>query len=162
VSRDRPLFRHSCFVRLGRRSCRSPHEARTLFEIALRLKSDYFEAHNNLAAALLRTPGRTADASAEFESAVRIKPASSEAQYNLGAVLSSVPGRLPEAIQHLERALEISPDFDTEYALASALAHFPGRSLEAQAHLQAALRLRPGAPPRRYNCYGNCPSRHRA
>ena len=40
----------------------------------MRIQPDHAEAHNNLASALARTPGRLPEAIAEFQAVLRIRP----------------------------------------------------------------------------------------
>jgi tetratricopeptide (TPR) repeat protein len=78
----------------------------------LRARPDFAEAHNNLADALVQTPGRASEAIAEYEAAIRFKPDFFQAHFNLGLLLSGLPGRRSEAIGHFASALQIKPDFD--------------------------------------------------
>jgi tetratricopeptide (TPR) repeat protein len=101
-------------------------------------------AHNNLAIALAKIPGRLSEAIAHYEQALRLKPDFAEAHYNLANALAENPGRLPEAIAHYEQALRLKPDYaEAHYNLANALAENPGRLPEAITHFEEALRLKP-------------------
>ena len=71
---------------------------------------DHAEAHNNLANALARMPGRLPEAIAEYQAALRMAPDFAEARVNLGNTLAQSPGRLSEAIAEYEAALKIRPD----------------------------------------------------
>jgi tetratricopeptide (TPR) repeat protein len=127
----------------------SRSEAIAHLRLAVALKPDYADAHNNLGNALAKDPGQRASAVAEFEAALRLQPGMSEAEGNLGLALVGTPGRLSDGIGHLEAALrgnEANPEFaDLHADLAAALARVPGRLEESTAHFEAALRMRPGS-----------------
>jgi len=111
---------------------------------AVRLKPDYFEAHNNLGIALANT-GHWPEAIAEYEAAVRLGPAFSQTHYNLGNAFLHV-GRLAEAIACLEDARELAPDDpNIHYNLGVALAR-ARRPAEAIPAYEEALRLKPDSP----------------
>ncbi len=76
----------------------------------MRIQPDHAEAHNNLASALARTPGRLPEAIAEFQAVLRIRPDLAAIHYNLANTLAQTPGRLPEAITEYEAGLRIRPD----------------------------------------------------
>jgi tetratricopeptide (TPR) repeat protein len=68
------------------------------------------EAHNNLAAALSRIPGRLPEAIAHYQESLRLRPDQGETHYRLGMALLELSGRLPDAIAELEAALRLNPD----------------------------------------------------
>jgi len=108
------------------------------------------EAHNNLGAALLETPGRIPSAIEQFQSALRSRPDYEEARNNLAIAFSRTPGRTADAVAQFELALRLAPDdADAHYNLGTLLARIPGRVPEAIAHLETALRLRPDSAPAR-------------
>ena len=118
-------------------------------ERAVQLKPDYSDAHNNLGNALMKVPGRSAEAIAEFDEALRLDPGMAQAHANLGLALVKSPGSRAEGIKELRAALrgnEDNPDYAQAHAdLGAALAAEPGRRPEAIAEFEAALRLDPGS-----------------
>ena len=59
-------------------------------------------ARYNLAASLMREPGRTAEAQAQLETAVRLQPDLSMAHYNLALLLARQPDQVDRAIAHYQ------------------------------------------------------------
>jgi hypothetical protein len=82
-------------------------EAILCFEQALRLKSDYVDALDNLGATLW-IMGRFADARAKLERALQIEPNNARAITKLGAFLND-EGRIDEALEYYNRALSHAP-----------------------------------------------------
>jgi len=130
-------------------------DAQAQFEIALRIRPDYAEAHYNLGKALALT-GHLPEAIAEYQAALRYPPDYSKAQHeatvhiSLGNVLARISGRLPEAIAEYQAAIRIQPDrADAHYNLGNALAT---ASLEqAIAEWTAAVRIDPELADAHYN-----------
>jgi Flp pilus assembly protein TadD len=69
------------------------------------------DARENLANALVQTPGRLGEAIVEYQKTLRIKPDDAQAHNGLGVALTQTPGRLPEAIAHFQAALRLQPDY---------------------------------------------------
>ena len=84
-------------------------EAIQRYEQALQLQPDFFDAHFNLALALVRV-GRLTDAKIHFDVAVRLRPEHVELHYNIGDWWwrSGDPARAAEEFAH---ALKLNPDF---------------------------------------------------
>lgn len=122
----------------GRRS-----EALAHIETALRLKSDFPEAHLSMGNALLDAPGRLADAINEYRTAARLAPQSERAHLNLGNALLQA-GRVEEAILELREALRIDPaNAEAHNDLGNALTQVPGRLPEAIDQYHLALGTNP-------------------
>ena len=66
---------------------------------------------DDLANALLQTPGRLGEATVEYQKTLRLKPDDAQAHNGLGVALAQTPGRLPEAIAHFQAALRLQPDY---------------------------------------------------
>ena len=115
-----------------------------LWQHTLRVTSNNYRAHNNLAQAL-SAMGRSEEASSHYQAALRINPDSVEAHSGIGAVLGQA-GRQEDAIAHYRHALRVSPaDAIARANLGAALAE-QGKVGEAEAHLRAALETAPDLP----------------
>jgi tetratricopeptide (TPR) repeat protein len=82
-------------------------EAIRHYKEALRLKSEYPEAHTNYAN-LLADRGHLDEAIYNYQEAIRLRPDFAEAHNNLGTVLIS-QGKLDQAIEQITQALRIKP-----------------------------------------------------
>jgi tetratricopeptide (TPR) repeat protein len=119
-------------------------EAIAEYREALRLKSDFETAHNNLGITL-HDQGKFDEAIAEFREALRLKPDDAKAHHNLSLDLKA-KGRLDDAIAELREELRLEPDYaDAHSDLGEALRDV-GRLDEAIAECQEAVRLRKGLP----------------
>jgi len=119
----------------------NPEEAMQHFEQALRLKFDYFDAHNNLGFALIQAH-RPEEARAHIEQALRLKPYIPEANYNMGTVLSQI-GQPQEALEYYTLTVRLKPEFtEAHHDLAVVLAQ-TGHLPEAIQEYRQALSLRP-------------------
>ncbi|HUJ44531.1 MAG TPA: tetratricopeptide repeat protein [Opitutaceae bacterium] len=124
-------------------------EAAARYQIALRFKPAYVEAHSNLGNAW-RQLGRIPEAIAECRAALRLDPTYVKAHNNLGNALLD-EGRMPEAIAEYQQALRLSPDdAGAHYNYGVALFR-AGRIPEAIAHYEAALRSAPEDADAHYN-----------
>jgi predicted O-linked N-acetylglucosamine transferase (SPINDLY family) len=109
--------------------------------MALALRPDYAEAHNNLGTAL-RASGNLEEAVTAYRRAVELKPTYFEAHNNLGNALRDL-GKLEEAIVACRMALTLQPKYAEAHAnLGNALSD-QGKLEEAVAAYQKALELKP-------------------
>jgi protein O-GlcNAc transferase len=135
-----------------------------LYDVALALAPDYFEAFNNRGNAL-RELGRLEDALESFDAAVKLNPRYAEAHMNRGIVLAALK-RHEEALTSYGKAIELNSaiaqaynnrgnslqalnrpddaltDFDTAISLSPALADAfvnRGNTLKALSRLEDAL-----------------------
>ncbi len=123
-------------------------EAARAHEEALKLKPDFFAAHNALGAIALDKQDFDG-AIAAFQAALQAKPAFSDAHYNLGRALIA-KGDLDGASKALEEALRLAPeDVDALFALAQ-LEFKRGELDKAIAHAAAAAKLKPEDPAVRF------------
>ena len=119
-------------------------EAIVEFQMALRLKPDYAEPHNNLGNIYAALPGRSGEAIAQFQEALRLKPDSAVVHFNLGNQWLKEPGRINDAIAQYREAVRLNPGYIAARTnLGTALAGLPGRLDEAIAEYQEVLRLDP-------------------
>jgi tetratricopeptide (TPR) repeat protein len=133
---------------------------------ALRLKSDYPEAHINLAL-VLDEQGRFQEAIAHFTEALRIDPKCAKAHANWAMVLTR-KGLLREAEKHYSEALRINPEDAEVHNNLGVNLYTEGRFQEAMSHYSEALRIRPGYADARRNLaslqrfMGQTPGEHSA
>jgi tetratricopeptide (TPR) repeat protein len=108
---------------------------------AVRLKPDYFEAHNNLGVALNHL-GQMEAAADSYRRAVELRPDFMDGHNNLGVLLSTQQ-RFAEAVTAYEKAIRLQPNFPKAHNnLGTALAAL-GRIEEALACYQQAIALDP-------------------
>jgi len=108
---------------------------------ALRLRSEYPEAHNNLGSLLSET-GHLPDAIEHYVRAIRLKPGYADAYNNLGNALTGL-GRTTEAIEQFELALRFKPTHADAHNNLSVVLAQTGQLAEAAEHLRQAVRIRP-------------------
>jgi Flp pilus assembly protein TadD len=125
------------------------HDSVSLFEHALAVTHDNFQAHHNLGTALAEA-GRTADAVQQFEETLRIRPDHFMAQGNLGLAFMSM-GENEKALAKFNYVLSVTPrDYRAHNNMASALMNL-GRLDEAIAHFRQALEIAPNHPALKAN-----------
>ena len=116
-----------------------------LWQHTLRVTSNNYRAHNNLAQALA-AEGKSTDALSHYQAALGINPDSVEAHTGIAGVLATT-GRLEDAVAHYRRALQIRPDDTTARVnLGAALAE-QKKFVEAEAQLRAVLEAAPDLAP---------------
>jgi len=108
---------------------------------ALRLRPDYPEAHNNLAA-LLKFQGDEDAAAEHYRQALALRPDYPEAHYNYSVLLQSM-GSFVGAAEHYRQSLSLRPDYvDAHYGYANLL-RTGGELDQSEHHYLEAIRLRP-------------------
>ena len=108
---------------------------------ALRLKSDYVEAHVNLGL-VLDEQGRFQETIRHFSEALRIDPKCAKAHAYWAMVLTR-KGLLREAEKHYSEALRINPEDAEVHNNLGVTLYGEGRFQEAMRHYSEALRIRP-------------------
>ncbi len=119
------------------------------YEIAIRLKPDYPEAHNNLGIAY-HINGRTDKSIEHFKIALQISPNFPEARSNIGAAYQS-NGLIDKAIEHYMAALKLNPNNPAAHNNLGRAYYDKGLPDKAIEHYQIALKLRPDFPEAREN-----------
>ena len=113
----------------------------SLFEYTLKVTSNNYLAHNNLANAL----GQSQNYDAAIEhclEAIRIRPKYFRAHYNLGMAFYH-KGDMDKAVSHWSRVLQLKPDFpETNYNIAIALLK-QNKTDQAIEHLEKEIELNP-------------------
>lgn len=117
--------------------------AETAYRTAIHLKSDFFEAYENLGC-LLAGQQRYADALPHLTRAQSLRQNDPTALANLGDTLKQL-GRVDEAIAVLERAVALQPANATAHANLGGAYREQGRLAESIASLRRAVELNPAA-----------------
>ncbi len=124
-------------------------EAISLYQKALELDSNYAEAHNNLAMALLQK-GQVDEAVTHSKNAMELKPGFAEATNNLGNALFQ-RGQVDEAIICFKNALKLKPNFALAHNnLGIAYLHM-GHVDKALFYCQSAVELNSDSEEAHYN-----------
>jgi len=118
---------------------------------AIRLRSNYPEAHNNLGVAL-KAKGEAETAKIHYQEAIRLWPRYPEAHYNL-AILLEVTGDLTGAAAHYGEAIRRRPDYVDAWLRYAGLLDSTGDRIGAEQHYQEILQFRP-AFAEAHNNYG--------
>ena len=116
-------------------------EAIDHYRLAVQIKPNYADPHNNWGVALAQQ-GKPAEAADHYRQALQIKSDSAEAHTNWGLALVA-QGKLAEAIDHYRQALGIRPDsveVHTNWGRALAA---QGKLAEAIDHYRQALQIKP-------------------
>ncbi len=124
--------------------------AATLWRDAATKRPQNARAHQELALALAKVPGRAEESLAEFREAVRLEPNYPSALNNYATTLLDL-GRLADAEKIFTETLQRKPDLaEAHLGLGNALAN-QGRLAEAGVHFAEAARLKPGLLMARVN-----------
>jgi tetratricopeptide (TPR) repeat protein len=111
------------------------------YQAAIRLKSDYTEAHYSIGV-ILAKQGKLSEGIAHFQTALQIDPNNYEAHNNLGVALL-VRGNLDRAVDHLKKALQLAPDNPAAHNNLGKALQLKENLQAAVEHFNAALRLDP-------------------
>jgi len=120
-----------------------------LYDVAVALAPDYFEAWNNRGNAL-RDAGRAADAVASFDEAIRLNPAYAEAHMNRGIALDLLR-RHEEALASYGKAVQLKLDRAELYNNRGNTLQALNRPQDALADYDKAIALNPGLPDAHVN-----------
>src|SRR5207249_6321 len=124
-------------------------EAIDHYRLAVQIKPNYADPHNNWGVALAQQ-GKPAEAADHYRQALQIKSDSAEAHTNWGLALVA-QGKLAEAIDHYRQALQIRPDsVEVHNNWANALAA-QGKLAAAIDHYRQALQIRPDSAEAHHN-----------
>lgn len=113
-----------------------------LYDVAIALAPDYFEAWNNRGNAL-RELGRLADALASFDAALQLNPAYAEAHMNRGIALASLKHH-DEALSSYGTAIRLNPGRAETYNNRGNTLQALNRPDDALADFDKAIALNPG------------------
>jgi Flp pilus assembly protein TadD len=116
-------------------------EAITNYFKAIQLRSDYSEAHNNLAATFL-TLGQTDKAVAHYSEAVGLRPNWAKGHENLADALLQHEN-ISKAYEEYERAIQLDPNLANAHKNLGDLLMRQGRSSQAIEHYRRTLRIKP-------------------
>ena len=123
----------------------SRHEdALATFDLAIKHKGRFAEAHNNRGGVLVALQ-RYGEALESFDRAIAIKPDYAEAVYNRGNALHKL-GRNAEALQSFERAIALRPSYAKAHANHGVVLDALGRTADALASYDRALELHKDLP----------------
>lgn len=111
------------------------------FKKALKLNSNYLEAHYNLGVTL-RVLGHTEEAIKSYEDALSIKNEYPDAHYNLGNAFLSLK-KFDSAIKHFESAIYFNPKNSQAYNNLGLAYKQLGKDLEAGINFDKALIIKP-------------------
>ena len=116
-------------------------EAREYYQMALRYKPGFPEAHFFLGNAL-DEEGRLDEAVAEYQKALWFRPTQEQTHIFLGIALGKQK-KYDEAIAHYNAALKLNPDSAVTHNNLARILHTQGRLDAAKEHYRAALEIDP-------------------
>jgi Tfp pilus assembly protein PilF len=111
------------------------------YQEAITHRSDYAEAHNNLAI-VLRRLSREREATLHYHQALRIRPDYPEANYNYGLLLAA-QGKLVGACEQLGKSIEQRPDYAVAHHALGNILKLRGDVVGSKQAYERALELRP-------------------
>ena len=112
------------------------------YKEAIRLRSNYPEAHNNLAI-VLKAAGEKKAAAEHYQEAIRLWPNYSEAHYNYAILLEEIEDK-SDAARHYRQAIQYRPDYTDARLRYAGLLASSGEFSDAEQLYQEVFRLRPG------------------
>ncbi len=89
------------------------HSSAKMFETAVNIKPDYFEAHKNLGL-VFKNLGQVEASIDSLKMAISIKSEYFEAHYNLAIILKEL-GQYDDALKSYQKAISINPNFANAY-----------------------------------------------
>jgi tetratricopeptide (TPR) repeat protein len=124
-------------------------QAKSEYELALRLKPEFQQAHIFLGLLLAREKNYD-QAAAEYQTVLRINPRSAVAHNDLARLLQS-EGWLDESIQHYMASLQFDSSLAEAHNNLGVLYLQKGQLADGVTQLREALRLKPGNVETEYN-----------
>lgn len=124
-------------------------EAASSFQQAIKLKSKFAEAHNELGI-VLASLGREEEAVGAYQKAISAKAGFAEAHYNRGISLLAL-GRYEEALKAFDRALALNPRYAKAHCNRGVVLASLAKFSEALTSYEAALALDPSVDEARIN-----------
>ncbi len=132
--------------------CIKVEEELSCYRQAIRLRSNYPEAHNNLAI-VLKATGDLITADQHYKEALKFWPVYPEAHYNYAILLETTNDRVGAAT-HYQEAIRHRPGYTDARLRYAGLLAAERASTEAERQYEEVLRLRPGYAEA-HNNYGN-------
>ncbi len=137
------------YLGLAYQESRMYKEAIEAAKQAIRIKPDYFYAHNSLGLAY-KGLGMYKEALEAYKQAIRIKPDEEVPYYNLGGVYIAL-GMYREAIEATKQAIRIKPDAEIPYHNLGIVYAKAGLLQEAIEATKQAIRIKPDFADAHFN-----------
>jgi tetratricopeptide (TPR) repeat protein len=119
-------------------------EAISIFDLAIKIKSDYHEVWNNRGDSLVHLR-RYEEAIASYDRVIELKPDNHVAWYNRGNSLDNL-GRYEEAISSYDRVIEFKPDRDEAWYRRGIILNNLKKYEEAISSFDEAIKFKPDKP----------------
>jgi len=119
------------------------------YKKAIKLNSNYAQAHNNLGTALHKL-GKINEAVTQYKNAIDLKKDFPESLNNLGSAIIDLK-KSKEAISYLEKALIIKPDYTEAYNNLGKAYQNSGDKIKAVENFQKAINIDPNYADSYYN-----------